>query len=229
LCLLLGCGVGAVRDRAGARAAWIVLLVAVTLASARTVVRNRDWRDGLTLFSSAAVTSPRSVKVQNNLGAELLRRGRHGEARARCGSAPPGEAARPALSPATGGTSGPPERRLRRSDPRWLLRCVARHHTRAGSGLRRWRGPRGRGRRLRHGLRDALQPGNGARDAGIAGRRRVPADPYCHLAGSWTGTSTLVESRAVPATALAFRVLLAVVLARTGSAFAPTRRTVAPR
>jgi tetratricopeptide (TPR) repeat protein len=34
----------------------------------RTVLRNADWRDNLTLFQSAAQTSPNSAKVQFNLG-----------------------------------------------------------------------------------------------------------------------------------------------------------------
>ena len=80
-CLLLGHGVGALRARLGARSAWIAVLVVASLASARTVIRNRDWRDGLTLFSAAAVTSPRSVKVRSNLGAELMRRGSYDDAR----------------------------------------------------------------------------------------------------------------------------------------------------
>jgi Flp pilus assembly protein TadD len=86
-CLLLGHGVGILRERLGGRGAWTILIVVVALASARTVVRNRDWRNGLALFSSAAVTSPRSVKVQSNLGAELMRRGRHEEARTALGRA----------------------------------------------------------------------------------------------------------------------------------------------
>ena len=80
-CLVLGHGVGAVRARLGARSVWIAVVVLALLASARTVVRNRDWRDSLTLFSTAAVTSPRSVKVRSNLAAELMRRGRHDDAR----------------------------------------------------------------------------------------------------------------------------------------------------
>lgn len=80
-CLLLGHGVGALRARLGTRSVWVAVVVLALLASARTVVRNRDWRDSLTLFSTAAVTSPKSVKVRSNLAAELMRRGRHDEAR----------------------------------------------------------------------------------------------------------------------------------------------------
>jgi Flp pilus assembly protein TadD len=80
-CLLLGLGLSRVRDRIGARATWIALSVVVALASARTVARNRDWRDDLTLFSAAVKTSPQSVKVRSNLGAELMRLGRYPAAR----------------------------------------------------------------------------------------------------------------------------------------------------
>ncbi len=45
------------------------------LWGARTVARNADWREHLSLFSSAAVTSPDSSLVRANLAHALLRKG----------------------------------------------------------------------------------------------------------------------------------------------------------
>jgi len=81
VCLLLGWGFETLSRRFGSRPAWIFLAVVLAAGSVRTVARNRDWVDNLTLFAKTAETSPRSVKVLGNLGAELARRGRHDEAR----------------------------------------------------------------------------------------------------------------------------------------------------
>jgi Flp pilus assembly protein TadD len=84
--LLLGMGFAALTRRFGA-GAWVVLVLVLALAGARTVTRNRDWRDSLALFSEAARTSPRSAKVHNNLGAALMARDRYAEARESFGTA----------------------------------------------------------------------------------------------------------------------------------------------
>jgi len=52
----------------------------VTLYAARTIQRNADWRDQLTLFQVTAATSPRSAKVRYNLGVALQDAGREAEA-----------------------------------------------------------------------------------------------------------------------------------------------------
>jgi len=55
-------------------AAWAVLGVLVLLLSARTVIRNKDWRDNLALFTAAERASPGSAKVHANLGSEYMER-----------------------------------------------------------------------------------------------------------------------------------------------------------
>ena len=50
--------------------ALLVLLLAV-----RTVVRNRDWRDNLTLWTKTVQTAPQSARAHTNLGEALMRRG----------------------------------------------------------------------------------------------------------------------------------------------------------
>lgn len=56
-------------------AAWALLGVVVVALAARTVVRNRDWRNDFTLFSSAVRAYPGSAKMRAGLGAEYLLRG----------------------------------------------------------------------------------------------------------------------------------------------------------
>jgi protein O-mannosyl-transferase len=51
-----------------ANASWLLLGIVLIAFSARTVVRNRDWRDNFTLFSSAVKAVPRSAKAHSNLG-----------------------------------------------------------------------------------------------------------------------------------------------------------------
>lgn len=60
------------------RPAWLALglLAGVVVAfSARTWLRNRDWRDNLTLFAATVRTAPRSAKAHHNLGTVLHERG----------------------------------------------------------------------------------------------------------------------------------------------------------
>ncbi|MSS71616.1 MAG: tetratricopeptide repeat protein [Candidatus Latescibacteria bacterium] len=52
-----------------------VVATVVVLYAARTVVRNRDWRDDQTLFASAVEACPNSVKAQSLLGDVLAERG----------------------------------------------------------------------------------------------------------------------------------------------------------
>jgi protein O-mannosyl-transferase len=54
--------------------AWTVLSVAVIALAAGTVVRNRDWQNNFTLFSSAVQAVPGSARAHAGLGGEYLRR-----------------------------------------------------------------------------------------------------------------------------------------------------------
>jgi Flp pilus assembly protein TadD len=47
----------------------------LALLSLRTVMRNSDWRDDLTLWRKTVQTAPQSARARNNLGAAYLRRG----------------------------------------------------------------------------------------------------------------------------------------------------------
>lgn len=51
------------------------VLTALLLLSLRTVWRNADWKDDLTLWSKTVQTAPQAARVRNNLGAAYLRRG----------------------------------------------------------------------------------------------------------------------------------------------------------
>ena len=73
-CVVAGLAVAAARVRL-ARTGRVVLLMVLVLGSVRTVSRNAEWRDGLTLFTAAARTSPSSARVHNNLGSALMRQG----------------------------------------------------------------------------------------------------------------------------------------------------------
>lgn len=65
------------RGRAAA-AALVAVVVGGNLALG--AARDRDWKDDLALFSSAAESSPRSARAWNNYGAALYRAGRREEA-----------------------------------------------------------------------------------------------------------------------------------------------------
>ena len=52
--------------------AWTAFALLAFAFAARTVIRNRDWRDNLTLFSAAANVVPGSARVHSNLGAAYL-------------------------------------------------------------------------------------------------------------------------------------------------------------
>ena len=51
-------------------------LVTLLLLSLRTVWRNADWRDDLTLWSKTVQAAPQAARARNNLGAAYLRRGK---------------------------------------------------------------------------------------------------------------------------------------------------------
>jgi tetratricopeptide (TPR) repeat protein len=88
LCLLAGVAWQRVwewrRDRPGfARARWVglgVVTAAVLLFAARTVARNRDWRDQASLFLSAVRVAPDSAKVRFNLGGVYLEKEQYDDA-----------------------------------------------------------------------------------------------------------------------------------------------------
>ena len=50
-------------------------ILALSVLAVRTVVRNADWKDELTLWSKTVRTAPESARARNNLGAAYLRRG----------------------------------------------------------------------------------------------------------------------------------------------------------
>jgi tetratricopeptide (TPR) repeat protein len=52
-----------------------VLLVLIAALGGRTIARNRDWKDNLTLYSAAARVVPNSAKMHTNLGYAYLDRG----------------------------------------------------------------------------------------------------------------------------------------------------------
>lgn len=54
----------------------ILAAILVLLLGARTVVRNRDWKDQLTLFTATVKTSPKSARAHYNLGIALAEIGR---------------------------------------------------------------------------------------------------------------------------------------------------------
>lgn len=52
-----------------------LLVLSVALLSHRTVIRNCDWKDGITLYAHDIKLNPESFDLQNNLGVELFRKG----------------------------------------------------------------------------------------------------------------------------------------------------------
>ncbi len=56
-------------------AAWTILGLVLVGNAVRTPVRNRDWRNDLTLFEATARVSTRSIRVLNNYGNVLYTRG----------------------------------------------------------------------------------------------------------------------------------------------------------
>lgn len=58
----------------------VLIVLILTFYSFLTVRRNRDWRDGLTLYQNTLKYSPQSGRVHNNLGNIYLRKGDYGRA-----------------------------------------------------------------------------------------------------------------------------------------------------
>lgn len=58
-----------------APALYAAALTALLLLSLRTVWRNADWKDDLTLWSKTVRVAPQAARARNNLGAAYLRRG----------------------------------------------------------------------------------------------------------------------------------------------------------
>lgn len=59
----------------------IFLLLSLIPLSIRTIIRNQDWKDGLTLYTHDARINQNSFDLENNLGVELFRAGRIPEAK----------------------------------------------------------------------------------------------------------------------------------------------------
>lgn len=77
----LACGVAALSRMSGGRGASAVVLGLILAGyGGRTVVRNRDWKDELSLFRSALEVSPRSAMAHKNLASVLQRAGQCEEA-----------------------------------------------------------------------------------------------------------------------------------------------------
>jgi protein O-mannosyl-transferase len=55
--------------------AWGVLMALVAALATRTVVRNRDWKNDLVLYSAAVRAAPDSAKMHSNLGSQYMGRG----------------------------------------------------------------------------------------------------------------------------------------------------------
>ncbi len=80
LCLLAGWAAGRL-DGGGARPfARALAVVAAALLLGRSCARIPDWKDDSSLYSSAARVSPRSARIQYNLGNAYLREARYGDA-----------------------------------------------------------------------------------------------------------------------------------------------------
>ena len=56
------------------KAALVVMLVVAVLFGLRTVGRNRDWRDGMTLWSGVVKAAPECARGHDNLGTEYFKR-----------------------------------------------------------------------------------------------------------------------------------------------------------
>jgi Tfp pilus assembly protein PilF len=86
ICLLAGLALEAAPTGMGAgawraRVAWVVAVATIGLGAARTIARNHDWHDALTLWSSALRTVPQGTGViHGELGLALFQQGRYREA-----------------------------------------------------------------------------------------------------------------------------------------------------
>ncbi|MCZ7625606.1 MAG: tetratricopeptide repeat protein [Candidatus Methylomirabilis sp.] len=73
--LLVGLLEPALAERQSSRVVFGAAALVLVLFSLRTVTRNTDWRDELTLWRKTVQTAPQSARARNNLGAAYLRRG----------------------------------------------------------------------------------------------------------------------------------------------------------
>ncbi|HUN63343.1 MAG TPA: DUF1736 domain-containing protein [Candidatus Sulfotelmatobacter sp.] len=64
------------------KVAWIGLAILVLALSARTIVRNRDWRDNFTLFLAAEKAVPENASIHDGLAGAYEQRGEHDAAQA---------------------------------------------------------------------------------------------------------------------------------------------------
>lgn len=57
-----------------------ICVLVISLFAVRTIIRNADWKDELTLWSKTVQTAPESARARNNLGSAYLRRGQLNQA-----------------------------------------------------------------------------------------------------------------------------------------------------
>jgi tetratricopeptide (TPR) repeat protein len=72
-CLLVALGWNWLRERKEILA-WVLLAAVVLALSVRTTLRNRDWKDAFTLYSSAVVAVPNDAKMHANLAGRYFAR-----------------------------------------------------------------------------------------------------------------------------------------------------------
>ena len=84
-CLQLALAWCWLKDRQRALA-WGVLVIVLAALGARTVVRNRDWEDNLSLFSAAVRAAPNSAKTHADLAGEYMAGSQFDLARAEFGT-----------------------------------------------------------------------------------------------------------------------------------------------
>lgn len=75
ICMMLAGLLSELKNRYLLIVAGFLLFVVVPLLSIRTMVRNTNWVDGLTLYSHDSKISQNSFDLENNLGVELFRSG----------------------------------------------------------------------------------------------------------------------------------------------------------
>jgi Flp pilus assembly protein TadD len=76
LCLGVGAALAGLPDTIGKSAGTLgACLLILVLLGARTVVRNQDWRDDLSLWTKTVRTAPQAARARDNLGRAYLRRG----------------------------------------------------------------------------------------------------------------------------------------------------------
>lgn len=76
---ILGAVLSAICKKTYFKAVIIVLLIVVLVFAARTVIRNRDWKNNMTLYSHDYKINP-NYAMENNYGSELFNSGKHEEA-----------------------------------------------------------------------------------------------------------------------------------------------------